>query len=117
MKVYQLSKKLLTRLAKELDAEIYRRCYRKHWSPADGDYGKCEYVHVYQMDYLCSHKYCEVKLVLKSGKTLGFSLGQQLKILDEYVSPDTFVEAFVKYASPDFWADHDFKLLPRFFEV
>lgn len=96
MKVYQLSKKLLNRLAKELDAEIYRKCYRKHWNPSYGyDYGKYEYVHVHQMDYLCGRKYSEVKLVKKDGKTLIFNLGQQLEILGKYVSPDFFVDWFV----------------------
>lgn len=91
MKVYQLSKKLLNRLAKELDADIYRMCYVRS---GFGFEGKCEYVHVYQMDYLCS-KYCDVKLVKKDGKTLIFNLGQQLEILGKYVSPDFFVDWFV----------------------
>lgn len=95
MKVYQLSKKLLNRLAKELDAEIYRLCYREHWNPSAGYEGDVEYVHVHQMDYLCASKYCDVKLVLKDGKTLHFNLGQQLEILGKYVSPDFFVDWFV----------------------
>lgn len=94
MKVYQLSKKLLNRLAKELDAEIYRMCYHKHWNPSYGYEGKYEYVHVHQLDYLCS-KQLEVKLVKKNGKTLIFKLGQQLEILGKYVSPDFFVDWFV----------------------
>lgn len=101
MKVYQLSKKLLNRLAKELDAEIYRLCYRKKWVPClEGGYagsykGKYEYVHVHQMDYECHSKYSEVKLVKRDGKTLIFNLGQKLEILGKYVSPDFFVDWFV----------------------
>ena len=59
------------------------------------DYGKYEYVHVHQMDYLCGHKYSEVKLVKKDGETLIFKLGQKLEILGKYVSPDFFVDWFV----------------------
>lgn len=94
MKVYQLSKKLLNRLAKELDAEIYRLCYREHWNPSVGYEGDVEYVHVHSMDYLCSSKYCEVKLVLKSGRELDMHLGQKLKLDDKFVTPDELVEAF-----------------------
>lgn len=99
MKVYQLSKKLLNRLAKELDAEIYRLCYREQWKPGYDDNGNIDYVsgvvdyvHVHNMDYLCTSKYCDVKLVLKNGKSLHFNLGQQLMVLNEYVEPDFFVE-------------------------
>lgn len=95
MKTYQMSKKLLTRLAVALDASVYRLCWIRHWHPATGysDY-IAEYVHVYQMDYDVSSKTKDCRLVLKSGKELDICLGQALKLDGKFVTPDELVEAF-----------------------
>lgn len=95
MKTYQLSKKVLNRLAKELNGEIYRKCYKLHWCPADGYVGQYDFIHIHQMDYLCSEKCSDIKLVLKDGTDMFFTLGQSLKILGKYVSPDFFIDWFV----------------------
>lgn len=96
MKTYQLSKKLLNRLASALDASVYRCCWYSSWNPSEHDYdNKVDYLSVYKMDYTVYNKTNWCKLVLKNGKELKFVLGQALKLDDQFVSPDEFVRAMM----------------------
>lgn len=92
MKTYQLSKKILNRLAKELDADIYRWVEVNKWEPGTGNHYVWDFIHVHNLDYTVSYISSDVMLIRKHGCNLYFTLGQPLRILDKYVTPDFFIK-------------------------